>query len=495
MKMLSERSRLLGWLSVILVVGFLTTSIAGYVVSRNSIRAGIATQALPLTADNIYSEIQRDILHPVVISSLMSQDTFLREWILDGERDPSQIVRYLNEIKKKYGTVSSFLVSERSLNYYYAGGTLKTVRSDEPRDEWYFRVRDMKTPYETNVDYDMANRNTMTVFINYRVLDFQGNFIGATGVGLTLDAVSSLIDSYQEKFHRRIYFVDPQGTIVLAGKSMKDVHGSIRDLPGIGTVAGQILSHGKEPSSLEYHRSGNMVLVNSRFIPELGWHLVVEQNEREDIQAIKQVFWINLTVSSAVSLLVLAITLFAVNRYQRRLESLATTDALTGLLNRQAFETSFQNMIAEAKRTGRPFSAILLDIDLFKQINDNFGHLEGDKVLHSIAQLVSASTRESDVAARWGGEEFLVMLRDCPLEEAINVAEKLRQEVSSHRFPLKRPHEPITVSLGIAQYIPPESDADFFARIDNAMYQAKENGRNLAVASRTQSSTPASNEA
>lgn len=485
MKILSERSRLLGWLSAILVVGFLTTSIAGYVVSRNSIRDNIAMQALPLTADNIYSEIQRDILQPVVISSLMSQDTFVREWILGGETDPGQITRYLSEIKQKYGTVSSFLVSERSHKYYYPEGLLKTVREDAPADQWYFRVRAMETPYETNVDYDMANRNTMTVFINYRVMDYHGNFIGATGVGLTLDAVSRLIDSYQDKFRRRIYFVDPQGTIVLAGKSMKDIRGSIHELPGINSIAGQILSNGMEPSSLEYPYKGDMILVNSRFIPELGWHLVVEQNEREDIRAVKQVFGMNLAVSSAVSLLVLAITLFAVNRYQKRLENLAITDSLTGLLNRQAFESSFQKMIAEAKRSGRPFSAILLDIDLFKHVNDTFGHLEGDRVLRTIAQLVSASTRETDVAARWGGEEFLIMLRDCPLEEATNVAEKLRREVSAHHFAFRQPHAPITVSLGVAQYTRPESDADFFARVDKALYQAKEDGRNLTVTSRT----------
>lgn len=484
MKLLSERSRLLGWLSAILVVGFLTTSIAGYIVSRDSIRDSIAKQALPLTADNIYSEIQRDILQPVVISSLMSQDTFLREWILGGERDPGQIVRYLKEIKEKYGTVTSFLVSERSHKYYYAGGTLKSVREDESKDSWYFRVRDLKTPYETNVDYDMANRNTMTIFINYRVMDYHGNFIGATGVGLTLDTVSHLIDSYQDKFRRRIYFVEPQGTIVLAGKSMKDIRGSIRNLPGINTIADQILSRSKEPSRLEYRRDGDMMLVNSRFIPELGWYLVVEQSERADIKAVKQIFGVNLAVSSAVSLLVLVITLFAVNRYQKRLENMATTDSLTGLLNRQAFESGFQKMIAEAKRSGHPFSVILLDIDLFKQVNDSFGHLEGDRVICAITGLISASIRETDVAARWGGEEFLIMLRDCPLEKAIEVAEKLRRSVSAHDFALGQAHAPITVSLGVAQYSAPEADAAFFARVDKALYQAKEDGRNLTVASR-----------
>ena len=171
MRIESEKYRLLAWLSFILVAGFLTTSIGAYVVSSHAIRDGITHDALPLTGDNIYSEIQKDLLRPVFISSLMAHDTFLRDWILGGERDVGQIKRYLKEVKEKYGAMSSFLVSERSRKYYYADGVLKTVRPESVADKWYFRVRAMKAPYEINVDYDMANRNTMTVFINYRVFD------------------------------------------------------------------------------------------------------------------------------------------------------------------------------------------------------------------------------------------------------------------------------------------------------------------------------------
>jgi diguanylate cyclase (GGDEF)-like protein len=474
----SERFRLLGWLSLFLVAGFLATSIAAYVVSRDTIRKGIAEQALPLTADNIYSEIQKDILRPVFISSLMAQDTFVRDWVLGGERDASQIVRYLNEVKLKYGTVSSFLVSNSSHKYYFPGGALKTVRESEPGDKWFFRVRDMKTPYETNVDPDLANRNTMTIFINYRVLDYRGNFIGATGVGLTLDTVNRLIDSYQDKFRRRIYFVDPQGMIVLAGKSMRGVRGSIRELPGIASIAGRILNNSNTPMRLEFQRDNLQVLANSRFIPELGWYLVVEQNENEELKAVNQVFLLNLAISAVVSLLVLAITLLAVNRYQRRLEHMATTDSLTGLLNRQAFEFIFQQMIAEAKRYERPFSAILFDLDLFKQINDTCGHLEGDRIIRDVAQLTRSVIRDCDMVARWGGEEFLVMLKDCSLEQAASVAEKLRLAVAGHDFALASAAAPVTVSLGVAEYAAHESEADFFARADEALYRAKESGRN-----------------
>lgn len=478
MRSLPEKFRLLGWLTFILVAGFLTTSIASYVVSRNTIRQGIADQALPLTSDNIYSEIQKDLLRPVFISSLMAHDTFVRDWIIDGEKDTDQIVRYLNEVKQKYGTISSFLVSGRTLRYYYGEGILKTVRPDEPNDVWFFRVRDMQAPYETNVDADMANRGAMTVFINHRVLDYSGNFIGAIGVGLTLDAVSHLIESYQARFHRRIFFVDQGGSIVLAGKSSPELSGSIRDLPGLRDVAPDILQKAATPKQTSYRQDKATILVNSRLIPELGWYLVVEQSDLEEVLPVQEVFFLNLAVSAGVTGLVLVILLFAVNRYQRRLEQMAATDALTGLINRQACELIFRQSMLEAGRNGEPLSVILFDADFFKQINDTLGHLAGDRVLQELARLAKNSVRESDAVSRWGGEEFLVTLRDCPLDNALAVAEKLRLAVAEHDFGLQDSGLTVTISLGVAQYQPPESGSDLFARADHSLYLAKKNGRN-----------------
>lgn len=483
MRLFSEKYRLLGWLSVVLVLGFLTTSIAGYIVSRDAIRQGIAEQALPITGDNIYSEIQKDLLRPVFMSSLMAHDTFVRDWILNGESDTTQIVRYLKEIKQKYNTLTSFLVSARTHQYYYADGVLKSVQESEPRDKWFFRVQDMKAPYETNVDPDLANRNTMTVFINHRILDDNGNFIGVAGVGLTLDTMTHLLDSYQTRFHRNIYFVDAQGTIVLAGQSMKQARGSIRELPGMRDIATQLLNRNTTPTQFEYRLDKASMLVNSRFIPELGWYLVVEQNVADDVKPVQQVFILNLAISVAVTLLVLAIMLFAVNRYQRRLEHIAATDSLTGLMNRQAFEILLQQSLLDVKRSGRPLSVILFDIDRFKDVNNRQGHLSGDRVLSTIAQLGRDAVRENDIIARWGGEEFLILLRDCPLESAYRIAEKLRSAIAEHDFALTNPSTAITASFGVAEYALEESEAGFFARADKALYDAKAAGRNCVEVS------------
>jgi len=97
------------------------------VASTQSIRESISTQQLPLTGDNVYSELQKDIIRPIHLSASMAQNTFLRDWLSDGEREPEKITRYLKEIKDKNNIVTAFLVSEISRKYYHAGGVLKTV--------------------------------------------------------------------------------------------------------------------------------------------------------------------------------------------------------------------------------------------------------------------------------------------------------------------------------------------------------------------------------
>ncbi|MEO6354723.1 MAG: sensor domain-containing diguanylate cyclase [Burkholderiaceae bacterium] len=473
-----KKYRLLTWLSALLVIGFLATSIASYIVSRDTIRRDIAEQGLPLTGDSIYSEIQKGVLQPTFISSLMAHNSFLRDWILDGEQDTGRIVRYLAEVKQKYGTVTSFLVSDRSHKYYYAAGMLKSVSASEKRDAWFFRVRDMQKPYEINVDYDLANRDAVTIFINYKVLDYQGKFIGATGVGLTLDTLAHTIDTVQQRFQRSIYFVTPDGTIIAAGKTANTPKGSIYRLPGIAAIAGQIINHSTKPTQLMYRQDHATVLVNSRFIPELGWYLVVSQNEQEAVRPLQRVFIMNLVISAVVTLLVLMITLFAVNRFRHRLESAAAIDAMTGLLNRQAFEFIFEQARSEVRRKQQALSTILIDIDLFKLVNDNHGHLAGDALIRSVAATIKAAVRDEDVISRWGGEEFLLLLKDCPLQQARAIAENLRRTIAEQPFSFDGKQVSVSVSIGVGEYVADEQLTGLFARADAALYRAKAGGRN-----------------
>src|SRR5690606_26695377 len=131
-------------LVALLVSGFLGTSVLSYLVASDSLARQISEQTLPLTSDNVYSEIQRDLLRPVLTSSLMANDTFLRDWVMEGEPDPLRMQSYLETIQDRYGTITAFFVSESSRHYYHHSGILKQVHEDDPADAWYFRSRALR---------------------------------------------------------------------------------------------------------------------------------------------------------------------------------------------------------------------------------------------------------------------------------------------------------------------------------------------------------------
>ncbi len=475
-RLLHDKHKLITLIAVLLSAGFLATSLASYYVSKSALRDSIVENELPVTADNVYSEIQKDIIRPVFVSSMMAGDTFLRDWVLSGEKDVTKITKYLREVKKSYHAVASFFVSERTHIYYYADGILKKISSSEPRDEWYFRVRKMEHPYEINVDPDLANRDAMTIFINYRVCDYQGRLIGATGVGLTVDAVKKMVNEYQQRYQRSIYFVDHGGRIVLSDGKAKKAGNNIRKLEGLSAIANEIFAAGF--GSFTYQRDGETQFLNVRFIPELNWYLFVEKEENDAISGIKRTLYLNLLLCLIVTAVVLFAALMTINRFQSRLEEMATRDKLTGLYNRQAFDILMEQYQAEQKRRVEPFSIILFDIDHFKQINDLYGHLEGDRVLAAISRGAAASLRESDILCRWGGEEFLVVLKGCVREDAFRTAEEIRKTVVQMQLGSGTDKIQVTVSLGVAQHEPGEQLDHLLKRVDETMYLAKAQGRN-----------------
>lgn len=485
MRLFPEKYRVLVWISLLLTAGFFTTSVASYLVSRDAVQRGITEQALPLASDSLYAEIQSLVMRPALIASTMANDSFVRDWLEAGEGDTDAIVRYLANVRRQYGAVTTFLVSDRTRNYYTPQGTLKTVQESDANDSWFFRTRDMKQPFLAEIDIDRANGNAMTIFINHRMADANGAFLGATGIGLRADGLSRVIDKHEKHAGRRIYFIDGQRKVVLAGTSAPDAHRSIDKLPGIGAVAGRLLHGGDKPALVEYENDGARVFVSARFIPELGWHLLVEQDAAIEVRPVQNAFAMILVIGAGVSLLVLVLTLLTVNHYNNRLELMAGTDTLTGLLNRQAFEIVFRQAMLDADRSGRPLSGILFDVDFFKQVNDVYGHLAGDEVLRMIARICRTMVRESDVVTRWGGEEFIVLLKECTLEQAVAVAEKLRSEIDQHDFSKIAPDRHITVSLGVAQHEIGETAAVFFQRADEALYKAKANGRNRLQVARS----------
>jgi len=169
-------------------------------------------------------------------------------------------------------------------------------------------------------------------------------------------------------------------------------------------------------------------------------------------------------------------------RYQQSLQTInallekqASTDTLTGIYNRLKFSKLLDMELARASRYKSSMAIIMFDIDKFKDVNDTYGHPSGDSVLVDIAQVVTANIRTTDIFARWGGEEFMIIAPGCTLDEGVRFADILRLKVAQTLFSIPRK---VTASFGVAAYRPDDSEISLINRADHALYRAKTGGRN-----------------
>ena len=167
------------------------------------------------------------------------------------------------------------------------------------------------------------------------------------------------------------------------------------------------------------------------------------------------------------------------NRILSKLENLAITDGLTKLYNLRHFYNQLEIEIDRSNRYGHPLALLLLDIDNFKTYNDTYGHLEGDKVLVKLGQIITSCLRTMDFAYRYGGEEFTIILPETTGEEAKNVAHRIKTSVEIENFvPESGDIVNITISIGVTEYFTKEPLATVIQRADRAMYKSKAKGRN-----------------
>lgn len=180
-------------------------------------------------------------------------------------------------------------------------------------------------------------------------------------------------------------------------------------------------------------------------------------------------------------------TLIGLSDANAKLGQQNITDALTGIPNRRAYDQKLTEEYSRAKRTGTPLSLMIIDIDHFKEYNDNFGHPAGDTALQSVARVLMSSLRPYDFLARYGGEEFVIVLPSTDLTDAIVVAERVRSLVAGSEFP----HRKFTISIGVARLDVEAGARALVQAADNGLYRAKAAGRNKVVVGKLNDNSPA----
>jgi diguanylate cyclase (GGDEF)-like protein len=373
-------------------------------------------------------------------------------------------------------------VSETTGKYYYFDGVLKIIRKDDPHDVWYYDFKDLHQDYDITVDTNEAAQSTLTVFINHRLNDYDNNFLGVTGVGLELQRIINLLNVYQVKYNRDIYLVDRLG-IIEAHPGGRMLGSNIYKEEGLADIAMDAMSVSEVSGFYEFDRDGDHILLTVRYIPELDWFLFVEHNQSQSLEDVRKNLWQNMLLGLIVSIIIIFINILTVNFFQGRLEKLATTDELTGAMNRRAFGKAFADAVYFSERSGTAFSLIIFDVDCFKEVNDTLGHLTGDIILKRVLAAARENIRQVDTIARWGGDEFIVLAHGGE-EISTAIAERIRTGVESIDFSdcvAEGRTLQVSISCGVTEHKEGETAEDAVRRADKALYEAKNAGRNKVV--------------
>ncbi|WP_044417955.1 sensor domain-containing diguanylate cyclase [Halarcobacter anaerophilus] len=473
--LLKSKYRVVFLITTLLIILSLSISTINYVVSLNNAQSQLKDQALPLSLDNIYTDIQKSIIQPYLVSSLMANDTFVQDWLVNDEDNSQKIIRYLEAIKNKYDMFNTFLVSDKTKNYYTQNGFTETINKNKKDNQWYFRFKNIQNKHEINLDFNEHLSNHMIMFINYKIFDHNFHFLGATGVALKISYIDDLLKSFRLKHKFIVTFFDKNGRVVLSERTINKKK-TLDDYEKLKEYKELILS--KKTNVIEYKKEGNKYILNTKYIPELDLYLTVEANLNDFTEDVENVFYLNLLTSIVITFIISFLIYFIIKNYSKKLEYLSSYDTLTNIPNRRTFEEKFNSHLLLKRRRDSDLGVIFFDVDDFKSINDKLGHQKGDMVLRRIASILKKSVRKTDLIARWGGEEFIVALIDSSLDDTLVVCEKIRSSLEEDLKLKNICNYCVTASFGLTMVSQEDTIEKVVQRADEAMYEAKKEGKN-----------------
>ena len=341
--------------SSILVVGFILTAFFSY---RANYRASLESieQVSSLTAEGIYYQMTAMLTKPVNISLTMAHDSLLADHLLgeNSHLDDSDYVEttktYLRTYQRKYGFDSVFLISTASGRYYNFNGLDRVMEEGDPENVWYYELLGNDLEYSLNVDNDQVEGadNRITVFVNCKVTAPDGAVIGVVGVGIQIDYLEELLQEYEDSYGNRASLVNQDGFIEISttynGYEEKDWF----EVYGQGGIREQVLGFQESDNSMEFWtnsgpKEGKRSFIVERYIPELSWYLLVEQDTGPIVEAMNRQLYQTGFILTVVILTVLIVITAVIRKYSSQVTELVEErQALFKKATEQLYESIYE---------------------------------------------------------------------------------------------------------------------------------------------------------
>ena len=475
--------RMLVAMATILVSGWTLTEFLGGIY-RNSVQEG-ARVDIDLLASRLAGDTATI---DGMVKSLAGSPSVL-PLLTGGNRDADEIARSVLDLDTEASGAKRGYILDRSGKVLASSNRRESL----PGATDHGAARYFRTSIDGGAGYEFAfdaSSGARDYYASQPIRAGDGRIIGVAVLVKSLDAFEAEL----RQFDRPYFFVDPDGLVVMTNRpeallrilwplAADNLSSPAREFGRLqdGPMLDREIVDGTW-TSVDNERN----YVRRRLADHSQWSLVILKPTRE----IFATRLLGIVITFLVTIMAL-IYLFGSERWVHdavqadnrvRLQALtqdlgvkATTDPLTGLHNRLKLESTLPAEMARADRYDTPLSLVLYDVDHFKKVNDTYGHPVGDKVLIQLSRFVPNLIRNTDFLARWGGEEFLILVPGSDGAMAFQAAEKLREAISHVVFDEVGS---ITCSFGVAEYIPGESVADLITRADDALYRAKADGRN-----------------
>ena len=387
---------------------------------------------------DIFSEaiaVSQTINNPFIRGILKNPQNLSRE-------EKSRIIKnYLSDVVGKFGYSTAFIADDSTLDYYSEWGYLKTIDLQNPDDDWYIPFKTSTKLYELNVDNDQANDNRMTIYINTRMRDSDGKFVGACGVGVPMKQVMTLLQSLEKQSDISIKLVSPDGVVRVARSGqlvLERTEAEIKELLKEYDTSKQYL----------YQVKGSDGYTIVKYIPECQWFAVIDYNGGRT-SIFSTMLFQNLMICLCVMLFVIVIVNFVLSKLAKHTEKFveeALFDQLTGLRNRRAYALEIEKLNKFPSLTD--ISVTTMDINGLKMTNDSFGHTVGDDLLKGAASIMKKFYADNSWKVfRTGGDEF-VALTSKPIGDKDNLIADFKNQLKTfHHAQIKE----LSVSVGVAK--------------------------------------------